>query len=118
MMVRRIDRVLVRGTGIGGREVSGVLMTIKAPIQNPEEILVGPQHIIFAERIDRTCINLLRRSGGLVTTQGGMDSAGAVAAVELGLPAIIGAEGSLNELVDGINVILDANTGQLSEWRK
>ncbi|HAJ37042.1 MAG TPA: pyruvate kinase [Chloroflexi bacterium] len=118
MMVRRIDRVLVRGTGIGGREVAGTLMTIKPPIQNPEEIIVGPQHIIFAERIDRSCINLLRRSGGLVTTQGGMDSPGAVAAIELGIPAIIGAEGNLNELVDGIHVILDANTGQLSEWSK
>ena len=118
MMVRRIDRVLVRGTGIGGREVAGTLLTIKAPIQNPEEILVGPQHIIFAERIDRTCINLLRRSGGLITTQGGMDSPGAVAAVELGLPAIIGVEGNLHELVEGINVVLDASTGQLSEWRK
>ena len=47
-----------------------------------------------------------------------MDSPGAVAAVELGLPAIIGVEGALSELVDGINVILDANTGQLSEWKK
>jgi pyruvate kinase len=49
MMVRRIDRVLVRGAGIGGREVAGTLMTIKAPIQNPEEIVVGPQHILFAD---------------------------------------------------------------------
>ncbi|MCB0041932.1 MAG: hypothetical protein KDE23_19750, partial [Caldilinea sp.] len=72
----------------------------------------------FAEKIDRTCIKLLRRSGGLITLQGGMDSPGAVAAVELGLPAIVGIEGNLNELVDGISVILDANTGQLSEWKK
>ena len=90
LMVRRIDRVLARGTGIGAREVAGTLMQVKPPIKNPEEIAVGPQHIIFAERIDRTCISLLRRSGGLITVQGGMYSPGAVAAVELGLPAIIG----------------------------
>jgi phosphohistidine swiveling domain-containing protein len=53
-----------------------------------------------------------------VTVQGGMDSPAAVAAVELGLPAIIGAQGNLDELKDGIYVILDANTGQLSEWKK
>jgi pyruvate kinase len=117
-MVRRIDRVLVRGIGIGGREVAGTLMTIKPPIQNPEEIVVGPQHIILTDRIDRSCISLLRRSGGLITIQGGMDSPGAVAAVELGLPAIIGIEGNLDDLVDGINVILDASTGQLSEWKR
>jgi len=118
MMVRRIDRVLARGTGIGGREVAGVLMKIKPPVQNPEELFVGPQHIIYTERVDRSFINLLRRSGGLITLQGDMDSPGAVAAVELGLPAIIGVEGALHELVDGMNVILDASTGQLSEWKK
>lgn len=118
MMVRRIDRVLVRGVGIGAREVAGILIKIDPPVKNPEEILVGPQHIIFAERVDRTLISLLRRSGGLVTVQGGMDSPAAVAAVELGLPAIIGAQGNLDELKDGIYVILDANTGQLSEWKK
>ncbi len=47
-----------------------------------------------------------------------MDSHGAVAAVELGLPAIIGIEGNVHELVDGMSVILDANTGQVSEWKK
>jgi pyruvate kinase len=118
MMVRRIDRVLVRGMGIGAREVAGILMKVEPPIKNPEEILVGPQHIIFTERVDRTLISLLRRSGGLVTVQDGMDSPAAVAAVELGLPAIIGARGNLDELKDGIHVILDANTGQLSEWKK
>ncbi len=118
MMVRRIDRVLVRGTGIGGREVAGILLRINPPITNSEEILVGPQHIILTDRVDRSCISLLRRSGGLLTIQGGMDSPGAVAAVELGLPAIIGIEGNIEELEDGMSVILDASTGQLSEWKK
>ena len=118
MMVRRIDRVLVRGTGIGQREVAGQLLTIKPPLKNPEEVLVGPQHIIFADNVDRTCIPLLRRAGGLITVAGGMDSHSALAAVELGLPAVIGAEGAINELVDGISVILDASSGQVSEWRK
>ena len=118
MMVRRIDRVLARGTGIGQREVAGILMQIVPPLDNSEDIVVGPHHIIFAEKIDRTCIQLLRRSGGLITRQGGLDSPGAVVAVELGLPAIIGIEGNLNELTDGISVILDASTGQLSEWKK
>ena len=62
MMVRRIDRVLARGMGIGQREVAGILMHIKPPVSDSEDIVVGPQHIIFADQIDRTCIKLLRRS--------------------------------------------------------
>ena len=118
LMVRRIERILARGTGIGHREVAGTLVTLHPPLKDDEELLVGPQHIIYADHVDRSCIRVLRRAGGLITVQGGTDSHGALAAVELGLPAIIGVEGSLQELVDGISIILDANTGQVSEWKK
>jgi pyruvate kinase len=117
-MIRRIDRVLARGVGIGQREVAGQILTIHPPIDPSEDLQVGSQHIIFADHIDRTCIHVLRRAGGLVMVQGGMDSHGALAAVELGLPAVIGIEGSIHELVDGLSVILDASTGQVSEWKR
>ncbi len=118
LMVRRIDRVLVRGAGIGQREVAGTLLTLHPPVKDDADLQIGPQHIIFADHIDRTCVKLLRRAGGLITVQGGMDSHGALAAVELGLPAVIGAEGSIHELTDGLSVILDASSGQVSEWKK
>ena len=118
LMVRRIERILARGTGIGQREIAGQVLTIHPPIDPNEDLVVGSQHIIFADHTDRTCVNILRRAGGLITVQGGMDSHGALAAVELGLPAVIGIEGNVHELVDGLNVILDASTGQVSEWKK
>lgn len=118
LMVRRIERILVRGVGIGQREIAGQILTIHPPIDSSEDLIVGSQHIIFADHIDRTCINILRRAGGLIMVQGGMDSHGAMAAVELGLPAIIGIEGNVHELVDGLHIILDANTGQVSEWKR
>lgn len=118
LMVRRIDRILARGIGIGQREVAGTIVTVKPPLQDSDELLVGPQHIIYADHVDRTCIRLLRRAGGLVTRQGGADSPSALAAMELGLPAVIGVEGAINELVDGLSVILNASAGQVSEWRK
>ncbi len=118
LMVRRIDRVLARGIGIGQREVAGQILTIHPPIDPTQELIVGSQHIIFADHIDRTCINVLRRSGGLIMVQGGMDSHGALAAVELGLPAVIGIEGDLHELVDGLSIVLDASTGQVTEWKR
>jgi pyruvate kinase len=79
---------------------------------------VGPQDIIFASNIDRSAAQLLQRAGGLITPDHGLDSYGAVAAVELGIPAIVGAQGHLDELVDGKSVILDASTGQIIEWKK
>jgi len=118
LMVRRIDRILARGMGIGQREVAGTIVTINPPVAENDEPLIGPQHIIFTDHVDRTCIRLLRRAGGLITRQGGADSPSAIAAVELGLPAIIGVEGAVGELVDGLSVIINASAGQVSEWRK
>jgi pyruvate kinase len=118
MMVRLIERVIARGAGIGGREISGRIIRLAVPVMNEDDLQVGPQHIIFVDKIDRTCLRILRRAGGLIVREPGMDSPGAVAAVEMGLPAIIGVEGHLDQLLDGVAVILDANNGQVIEWKK
>jgi pyruvate kinase len=116
MTVRTIEHLVAKGSGIGQRQVSGRILRIQPPI-NGDNPLITPQTIIFADRIDRSCIGLLQRAGGLITREGGMDSLGAVMAMELGLPAVIGLEGALDELVDNAAVILDTNTGQISQWK-
>jgi pyruvate kinase len=117
MMVRMVERVLVRGTGLGQREIAGRIIAVKQPV-NGAAPAIGPQDILYAPVVDRTTLKLLQQAGGLITTEAGLDSYGAVAAVELGIPAIIGAQGELEQLVDGKQVILDATTGQVLEWNK
>jgi pyruvate kinase len=116
MMVRSIERILARGVGLGQREISGRILRIKTPV-NGNEPVVGPHDILFVDNVDRTCLGLLQRAGGLITPDEGLDSFGAEAAVELGLPAVVGVQGNLDELVDGKSIILDATTGQIVEWR-
>jgi pyruvate kinase len=125
MMVRAIERVLVRGTGIGQRRVAGRVVRLTTPTMqgaqsatNGDQPLIGPQDIVFSERIDRSFLNMLQRAGGLITQEGGLDSLGAVVAMELGIPAVIGAEGEMDKLVEGVNVVLDALNGEVSEWKK
>jgi pyruvate kinase len=117
MMVRTIERVLATGIGLGRREIAGRIIQLEMPL-NGSVPNIGPQDIIFASNIDRSAAQLLQRAGGLITPDHGLDSYGAVAAVELGIPAIVGAQGHLDELVDGKSVILDASTGQIIEWKK
>jgi pyruvate kinase len=117
MMVRTIERVLATGIGLGRREIAGRIVQLAMPL-NGNTPNIGPQDIIFASNIDRSAAQLLQRAGGLITPDQGLDSYGAVAAVELGIPAIVGAQGSLDELIDGKSVILDASTGQIIEWKK
>ena len=81
-------------------------------------MMIGPHDIIFADRIDQTCFHLLQRAGGLITREAGLDSLGAVVAMEIGLPAVIGAEGNLEELENGAAVVLDATNGQVTQWKR
>lgn len=117
LMVRTIERVLTRGTGLGQREVAGRIKRIDVPLLD-DTISVGPQDIIFVPKMDRSCLRVIQRAGGLITAEAGLDSFGAVAAIEYGIPAIIGVEGDLDLLVDGKSVVLDATTGQVMEWKK
>jgi pyruvate kinase len=117
MMVRTIERVVARGIGLGQREVAGRIVRLQLPL-NGETPLIGPQDVLYADRIDRSCMPLLQRAGGLITRETGLDSLGAVLAVELGLPAIIGIDGHVEELVDGAPVVLDTANGQVCQWKK
>jgi pyruvate kinase len=117
MMVRTIERVLARGAGIGQREVGGRIVRLNLAT-NGDQPLVGPQDIVYADRLERGSIPLLQRAGGLITREGGLDSLGAMVAMELGIPAVIGAEGALDQLADGTPVILDSISGQVSQWKK
>src|SRR5207249_1651917 len=87
MMVRTLERVLARGTGLGQREVAGRILRIHPPL-NGEDLMVGPHDIIFAERVDQSCFQFLQRAGGLITCENGLDSLGAMVAMEIGLPAL------------------------------
>ncbi len=117
MMVRTIERVLAQGIGIGQREVVGRIVHVQTPVDGAN-YTVGPQDIIFVKKVDRSCLSLLQRAGGLITLEQGLDSPGAIFAMDLGLPALIGAEGHIDELIDGEPVVLDTASGQVSQWRK
>jgi pyruvate kinase len=117
MMVRTIERVVAQGTGLGQREVAGRIRRLTAPLAD-NSINLGPQDIVYAEHVDRTILAQLQRSGGLITPEAELDSHGAVAAIEYGIPAVIGAHGNLDALQDGVAVVLDATTGQVTEWKK
>lgn len=117
MMVRTIERVLAHGVGLGQREVVGRVVHVKTPV-NGTEYTVGPQDIIYVDKVDRSCLSLLQRAGGLITMEAGLDSPGALFAMDLGLPALIGAEGRVDELIDGESIVLDTVNGQVSEWHR
>lgn len=119
LMVRSIERVLAYGVGIGQGETAGRIVRLdKMKNSEIESITIGSSDILFVNVLDRENIRLLRSAGGLISREVGLDSFGAIAAMELGVPAVIGVNGAEEELGNGQSIVLNALTGQISEWRK
>ena len=120
MTVRRIARVLMHGQGVGNRRMSGRVVRLK-PGQDPQaqEIqrrMMTTQDILVAEELNQVSMELVYHAGGLITAESAPDSIAALAAVELGIPAILQATGEWDELIDGQTIVIDARTGNVYEW--
>ena len=110
MSVRKFARVLVTGDGIGNRRTSGRVLRMK-PGQTVDSVAVNTEDILVAERIDPSWSELVYQVGGLLTAEPGRESYAALAAVELDIPALVGAKGHWDELKDHQLIVLDAVTG-------
>ncbi len=120
MTVRRIARVLMHGQGVGNRRMSGRIVRLK-PGQDPldqalQNRMMTTQDILVAEELNHVSMELVYHAGGLITAESAPDSIAALAAVELGIPAILQAKGDWTELEDGQTVVIDARTGNVYEW--
>lgn len=120
MTVRRIAKVLMNGQGVGNRRMSGRVVRLK-PGQDPRDQqlqhrMMTTQDILVAEELDGVSTELVYHAGGLITAESAPDSIAALAAVELGIPAILQATGDWDELEDGQTIVIDARTGNVYEW--
>nr|MBC7245166.1 pyruvate kinase [Chloroflexota bacterium] len=113
--VQEVERILATGVGIGSSRVQGQLKLIRDILPNPQDITSSD--ILVVRRTTREHVPLARRAGGLIVEEGGMDSHAAQMALELGLTAIIGAQGALSSLQDGQIVTLDPIHGRVYEGR-
>ena len=117
MTVRRIARVLMNGQGVGNRRMSGRVVRLH-PGQSPhdQQRMMTTQDILVAEELDQASMELVYHAGGLITAESAPDSLAALAAAELGIPAILQATGNWDQLADGQLVVIDARTGNVYEW--
>jgi pyruvate kinase len=113
MKVHLIERVLAHGTGVGERRVIGRVRRLAPPFD--DSLRLEPDEIVVIPYTDRTCVPFLRRVAGLVTAAGPQDSLNRMLAVEMGLPAVIGIRESIDVLIEGTQIVLDAKRGVVYE---
>ncbi|RME52618.1 MAG: hypothetical protein D6790_18520 [Caldilineae bacterium] len=108
--IRRIPRVLATGRGLGTQRVRGHPVRLR-PGEPWQDKRLTLDDILIVDELDPNLGELLQHVGGLITSESGIESYAALAAVELGLPALVSAHGDLDALAEHKLIVLDASTG-------
>ena len=109
--VQIMGNILAKGIGIGRKSYSG----IARKVQSPEKDAFNDGDILIAERTDANFVPLIARAGALVVEEGGLTSHAAIAALQYGIPAIVGAQEAVSKVSTGHTLTVDALTGVMYE---
>ncbi len=86
-----------------------VLTDLKLP-----ETPIPAGSVLVTPMILPNWIPLLKHAAAIVSEQGGMTSHGAILAREMGIPAIVGAEGATKQIHTGETIVVNGNTGSVT----
>lgn len=109
--VQVIGNAVVKGTGIGRKSALGPARLIN----DPKNATFEDGDILISRFTDAGYISLISRAGALVIQEGGLTSHAAIAALNYGIPAIVGVEGVMDKFTDGQLLTVDALTGVVYE---
>ena len=114
LQVRTVSEVLVRGTGIGRKAVTGPARLVSTTA-DLERVQAGD--IIVTNATDAEAVPAMERAAGIVTEEGGLTSHGAVAGLSLGKPVVVGAHDARQRIRDGEIVTIDSMRGLVYRGR-
>jgi pyruvate,water dikinase len=106
------DRSIVAGLAAApGQAIAPafVLTDLKLP-----ETPIPAGSVLVTPMILPSWIPLLKYAAAIVSEQGGMTSHGAILAREMGIPAIVGAEGATKRIHTGEMIVVNGNTGSVT----
>lgn len=101
---------ILSGMPISVGTVAGLVRTIRSAADWGK---VRPGEILVVSVIDPGLAPLFGLAGGLIAEMGGTLSHGAIIAREYGLPTISNVAGAMTQLVDGMQVSIDAGSGTI-----
>lgn len=102
---------LVRGLAAASGRVSAPAQVILDKDQIREEIISG--RILIAKNVPPDWLPWLKQAAGIITEEGTMTSHAAIIARELGLPAVVSADGITQLIKTGEDLLLDGDQGEI-----
>lgn len=109
LKVHIVGDVLLKGTGIGTKSRTGVVCIINDVNKDKDKFREGD--IIVAKKTERDYMPLIEKASAIITEEGGLTSHAAIVGLNFGIPVIVGCEGAIAKLNDGMTVTLDTIRG-------
>ncbi len=104
-----VGQILVKGLSLLKKDSTGRIVKANTAEEAVRKIREGD--ILVARHTDRDFVPALKKAGAVVTEEGGLTSHAAIVALELRIPCIVGAEGAMELLEDGIIATVDGSRG-------
>ena len=109
VQVHTVGQILVRGLSLIKREASG--RVCRALTAQEARDRMRPGDILVVTQTDRDYVSAMRKAAAIIAEDGGLTSHAAIVALELGVPCVVGAEGALQILQDGMLITVDGARG-------
>ena len=106
--VHTVGQILLRGTGIGQRKATGEVCVVASP-QDMAKVRPG-QVLVMQSLVDEMAADACKALA-IIAEEGGLTSQAAIVGVSFGIPVIVGVEGAVETLTDGMIVTVDTERG-------
>lgn len=107
--VHIVGNILLRGTGIGQRAVTGQVVVATSLKEITTKFKSGD--ILVVNSIDEELAPYAAKAAAIIAEEGGLTSHAAIVGVSFGMPVLVGVEGATERLQDGTVVTVDASRG-------
>lgn len=106
--VEVVGKMLGKGKGLGKGSIVGFAKKVTCA---GDLLQINEQHILIAKQTDSTYLEAMKRAKAIITEVDGFTSHGAVVALNLGKPIIVGAENIINLISDQELITMEMESG-------
>jgi len=107
--VHIVGNILMRGTGIGQRAVTGQIVVVTSIKDITTKFKAGD--ILVVNSVDEEIAPYAAKAAAIIAEEGGLTSHAAIVGVSFGMPVLVGVDGATECLQDGAIVTVDASRG-------
>jgi len=113
--VHTLGDIILRGTGIGHRSVTGTVRIAHTGGEASEKVRLGD--VLVAPLTSSEYNPAMKKAGAVITEMGGLTSHAAIVCLEFDIPVIVGAESATDILTEGDTVTVDVQRGLIYRGR-